>query len=154
MPTATKIIVKRSDFEREVRADESPDLSHLGEYSNEATSPDAIDRKERGDMKRGELRYFNPAMTGEETGNPESPEQDYERMEAYNAGDWRMIGIRATVEIAIPCGSYARTQTLKSPGLWGIESDSDEAELESIFDDECMMLAEMVQALKNIELVD
>ena len=63
----------------EWKHDESPDYSHLGEYSNHE-GPDSIDRKERGDMGRHEYRYFIPGMTAEQTGNPESPEQDYQRM--------------------------------------------------------------------------
>lgn len=106
--------------------DESPDASYLGEYSNEATSPAAIDRKERGDMGRGEFRYFNPAMTGDETGNPDSPEQDYQRMESLNRGDWSFLGCRAVAEVSYPCGNGSRRlQRFTSGGLWGIESDND-----------------------------
>lgn len=100
--------------------DENPDLSHLGNYGN-TPGPGAIDREERGDMGRDEFRYFTPAMTGEQTGNPESPEQDYRRMEAFTRGDWSMHGIRACAEIV----AAGTTQTICSAGLWGIESDSD-----------------------------
>ena len=49
--------------------------------------------------------------------------QDYARMEAYNADEWSFIGIDARAEIVI--GGVC--QTIKSGGLWGIESDSEES---------------------------
>ena len=151
---AQKFTVRRSDFKMERIVDESPDLSNLGEYSNEAKSPAAIDREERGDMGRNEFRYFNPAMTGEETGNPESPEQDYKRAEAYNLGEWWMIGIRASVTIQIPSrqGGWWTMHKISSPGLWGVESDSGEDYFAEVFEQECDVLAEMIEMLANIEL--
>ena len=44
-------------------------------------------------------------------------------MEAYNADEWSFIGIDARAEIVI--GGVC--QTIKSGGLWGIESDSEES---------------------------
>ena len=108
----------------ENKVDESPDLSFLGEYSRRATSPCAIDRVARGDAGRNEFQYFNPEMTGEETGNPESPEQDYQRMESYNRGEWHMVGIIAKAEIRNPATDC--TQVIRSGGLWGVESDGGE----------------------------
>jgi len=100
--------------------DENPDLSHLGKYSD-TPGPYAIDREERGDMRRGEFRYWNPAMTAEETGNPDSVEQDYKRHEAYGDDLWQAMGIRACAEVV----AGDTTQTICSAGLWGIESDSE-----------------------------
>ncbi len=114
-----KATIRRVYVERML--DEYPDLSHLGEYGNSPTSECAIDREARGDAGRNECRWFNPTMTGEQTGNPDSPEQDYQRMEAYNRGDWHMVGIRAVAEVVTASGTI---QTLRSGGLWGIESDS------------------------------
>ncbi len=50
--------------------------------------------------------------------------QDYQRHESYNRGDWCMLGIiaKATVQLT----SKGPVQTLRSGGLWGIESDSEE----------------------------
>src|SRR5688500_10376303 len=57
-----------------------PDLSHFGEYSDVPGDDDkTIDRQERGDQWRNEHRYFIAALSGENTGNPESVEQDYQR---------------------------------------------------------------------------
>lgn len=97
--------------------DENPDLSHLGEYSD-TPGPDAIDRGSSTDR----YRYFNPAMTGDETGYPDSPLQDYERMEAYECGDWYMLGIRVEARIRNP--ETCVVHEISSGGLWGIESDS------------------------------
>ena len=113
----------------EHKPDEDPDTSWLGEYSN-TPKEHAIDRQERGDMGRNEFRYFNPAMSGEQTGNPESPEQDYQRMESLNAGQWCFIGIIAKAELRNPATSV--TQVVRSGGLWGIESDSEKDYLASV----------------------
>lgn len=67
-------------------------------------------------------RFFLPAMTGEETGNPESPRQDFERMQAYNRNELCMFGFRAQARITLPGSDIV--QTIRSGGLWGIESDS------------------------------
>lgn len=139
--------VNRSDFQLEEIPDESPDTSFIGEYANH-WKEGAIDRKERGDMSRNEYRYFIPAMSGEATGNPDSPEQDYERMESLNRGAWCFIGIRASVEVNIPLhGSYAVRQTFHSPGLWGIESDSGKEYLREVFEEESNTLAQMLESL-------
>lgn len=124
--------------------DDSPDLSWIGEYGNAAESPNAIDRKERGDMDRGEYRYFNPSMTGEETGNPDSPEEDYRRMESYNNGDWCMLGIIAKAEILTPSGTR---QTIRSSGLWGVESDSGEDYLKDVGAEQLVELRAELESL-------
>jgi hypothetical protein len=116
-PGAKKRIL-RVTIHRDV--DGSPDLSWLGEYTNRP-SEHSVDRQERGDIGRHEYRYFTPALTGEETGNADSPVQDYERMEAYNRGDWCMVGVWAEAEVQLG-GTIC--QRIRSGGLWGIESDS------------------------------
>ena len=121
----TKKRIVNIEFVRDT--DDCPDLSHLGEYHTESRS-NAIDRQERGDMGRGEYRYFSPAMTGEETGNPESPEQDYQRYEAYNRGEWCMIFCFAKATVSV----NGVLQTITSGGLAGVESDSDESYFKEI----------------------
>ena len=128
--------------EIEIVSDDTPDLSFLGEYSN-SPGDNAIDRQERGDMSRGEFRYCNITMSGEDTGNPESVEQDYQRLESYNRGDWEMVCVRVKAVINTSQSGYGRTHTFRSPGIWGVESDSDKAhfaemaldELDSLRDD-------------------
>lgn len=153
----TPTIVKRSSFKMVTLPDDSPDLSYLGEYSHTPKSAHSIDRfaEGRGGADRHTLRYFTPALTGEETGNPESPEQDFQRMEALCRGEWSMIGIRAEVTIQVPTkqgGSIL--QTLRSPGLWGIESDSDKAHLDEVFSDQCDILAEVIEEWEVVYVDD
>ena len=88
-----------------------PDLSWIGEYSN-TLEKGGIDREERGDMGRHEYRFFNP-----QPGLEEYVEQEYERMQAYNRGEWWMEGCVVTVS----CGGVTA-----SDSLWGIESDREE----------------------------
>ena len=115
-------VIRRVLLCREV--DDSPDTSWIGEYSSEPGPDDrTIDREERGDAERNEYRYFIAAMSGEETGNPKSVEEDYRRMEQLNRGDWCFFGISAEAEIVV----NGVIQTIRSGGLWGIESDSGDA---------------------------
>lgn len=78
-------------------------------------------------------------------------DQDLERLAAYRRGDWYMVGIRAVATIWIERPGYRTNYTIKSPGLWGIESDSGEVYLKSIFDDECATLRADIEAMKNAE---
>lgn len=123
--------------------DQDPDLSWLGEYSDRATSPAAIDREERGDKGRGEFRYFNPAMTGEETGNPESPEQDYQRCEDYNRGGWCMLGIQASATIVV----NGVRQDINSGGLWGVESDGGDTYHREVAHEQLRELASILESM-------
>jgi len=87
----------------------------------------------RGDMGRGEYRYFNPSFNYVDKNGHALPEntpeevrkyvrQDYERMEAGNRGDWCMLGVAAEAEVWNPVSQVV--QRIHSGGLWGIESDS------------------------------
>lgn len=120
--------------------DENPDLSYLGEYSD-TPGKVCIDRQERGDLQRGEYRYFNLGC-----GDAEYIERDYERFESYNNQNWCMLGIFATAVVSYPAGkTNRRIETLSSSGLWGIESDSDE---NYITDMENEQLEDLKQHLK------
>ena len=104
--------------------DTCPDMSYLGEYSDEPGPDDrTIDRKARGHCGRDGYRYFIAEMSGEETGNPDSVEQDYRRAEALNNGEWYSMGIWAQAEVSYADGPHA--ERLRSAGLWGIASDDD-----------------------------
>jgi hypothetical protein len=124
---------------RFVKADDTdPDMSYLGEY---ADSPDAvsIDRKERGHMGRHEFRYFNLGA-----GDPEYIEQDYERYESYNRGNWGMVGVYAEACVSI----RGVIQTIRSGGLWGVESDSDKSYFDSLKVEELAQLREILTAMR------
>lgn len=87
---------------------------------------------ERGDMERGQYRYFNPSFNYvDKNGDAlleNTPDEvrkyvrhDYERMESLNRQNWYFCGIRAHAEVQLT-GDLC--QTITSGGLWGIESDS------------------------------
>jgi len=155
------ITVRRQDFKRVQVQDESPNLSDLGQYAD-TPGEGAIDRQveayARGEqLERGEYRYFNPTLTGEQTGNPDSPREDYQRMEAYERGEWCVWGIRASVTVKIPIGGTSAgghiRHVVESPGLWGIESDSDESCFDEVFGEESDTLARMLREL-GVKVVD
>lgn len=128
------------------KMDDSPDLSFIGEYHGaNKVKPHTIDRKARGDMGRNEYQYFTPTMTAEQTGNPDSPEHDYQRMEAYNRGDWGMIGIWA--EADVQTHNHGVIQKIRSGGLWGIESDSGAEYLKEVEREQLNELSSELQAL-------
>ncbi len=134
--------VNRADFYRDVENDSEPDLSYLGEYSDRPETVH-IDRAERGGRGRNEYRYFNLGC-----GDANYIESDYARYEKYNRGDWHMMGIRAAIDLEIPTGRGGTiSQTITSPGVWGIESDSDASFLDEVFQDECRQLEDMLQAM-------
>lgn len=147
---AAKLSVSRASFVRDIMPDDDPDLSHLGEYSNQPTDKaHTVDRKVKGDWHEGsrEYRYFIVANSASETGNRLSVSQDYKRMEDYNKGYWAMTGIRATVRLDVPSERGTVLQTIKSPGLWGVESDAGEEYIESVYQEECNILTSMLESL-------
>ncbi len=133
--------IMKITFKRE--ADDCPDLSYLGEYQSSPGDPDkTIDRKERGEMGRNEHRYFVAAMSGEETGNPESVEQDYKRSEDYGNG-WYQMYLRFEALVSI----NGIMQTVTSGGIGGVESDSDESHFDEIREEEKDELAGVLQSM-------
>jgi len=145
--------------------DDDPDLSWLGKFSNE-WSQGAIDRKRFGDWDPSEMRYFIPCnhwphnpknwahVSAEDLKNVIAKHrtlkkadwtyalEDMRRLESF--GDrWVTIGIYAKARIVI--GNVL--QTIRSGGLWGIESDSDESYIESI---EVEELADLITILAEL----
>lgn len=123
-----------------VTPEESPDLSFLGEYSDQP-GEQTIDRQERGEMKWGELRYWNPGRTGDGEAGIVA---DYQRHEAYNCGEWGMTGIGATAEILLPFGADFVCQQIRSGGLWGVESDAPAAYAKEIAEEELSALGDLL----------
>ncbi len=73
-------------------------------------------------------------------------DEDYERLESY--GDkWWMEGVRAAAEIYIPAGDSFIIQLIQTPGVWGIESDSEEVYFKEVFSDEVTVLRGMLEKL-------
>ena len=73
--------------------------------------------------------------------------EDGKRLQAYYQGDWHMIGVQAKAYFLIPLDGHHVVQTLSSPGLWGIESDSDEDYLDDVYAAECAQLSSMLATL-------
>jgi hypothetical protein len=138
----------------EKRVDEDPDLSCIGEWTDDLKPgvivrdlgefyerlPAPMDRDVDGKFYRKgapevpargrEYRGFIPYAGGEKVGTPEFYKyglQDWKRMEDLNQGDWCMLGIIAKAEVQSRAGeAWAPIQTLRSGGLWGVESDAGE----------------------------
>lgn len=135
-------------WDDEERADHDQNLQRiLWLAAGDITEQEGCDCGERGDIERGELRYFNGNV---ENYAGESPEdirkyvrQDYERMERLNRGDWAYIGIRAHAEIIVD----GVLQDISSGGLWGVESDSDRAYLAEIDGEQLAELRDQLRAL-------
>lgn len=78
--------------------------------------------------------------------------QDAQRIQAYNRGHWGMVGIRAKAEIMVPSGingGYITIVTIKSPGLWGIESDSDESYFAEEYRNQVDELKTIIEAIRG-----
>lgn len=132
--------------------EEQPDLTYLGEYSNDPADV-CIDRKERGDWRPGQYRYFNAGCS-----DPDYIEQDYKRMKAYLNQQWYSMGILAEAvvsylpESSSPAG-HRRSETFTSGGLWGIESDSGAALIEEVENEELCDLRQHLEQF-SIKLAD
>lgn len=125
----------------EIISDEYPDLSHLGHY-HRSWKHGCIDT---GVIHANKLRYFSPGNSAEETGNPDSPTQDLERMEDYNDGQWSMVGIKASAIVKLTDSDL--TQSISSGGLWGIESDSDKLYFWEVGQEELAQLRTELEAV-------
>ena len=70
-----------------------------------------------------------------------------DRLAEYRRGGFDYIGVRAAVELPIPFGKDRILTRIESPGLWGIESDSGEEYLDSVFQEESAILTDMLAEL-------
>ena len=90
-----------------------------------------------------------------ETIPDDSPDTSYleqdgfeDRMRAYRRGDFGFIGVRAAIDLDIPTKQGGIIgQRITTPGLWGIEDDSDEDYLREVYEEECAQLVEMLETL-------
>jgi hypothetical protein len=100
-----------------------------------------------GDRERNELRYFNPCHQNyTELEHSEIVKyclQDYARMQSLNRGDWCFIGVRAEAAIVVD----GVVQNISSGGLWGVESDSDQAYFTEIESEQLSELREQLYTL-------
>jgi hypothetical protein len=107
---------------------------------------------DRVTVERGRtFRYFNSGSVDKsntDEDNRKYAKQDYERMTDLERGCWGFIGVRAEAEIAIPNGNDSATmQTIRSGGLWGIESDSGDDYFAEVGNDELADLKTQLHAL-------
>lgn len=86
--------------------------------------------------------------------NDDSPDTSYleqegfeDRRAEYEAGAFGFFGIRAAVVIPVPYGADHIDATIRSPGLWGIESDCGDDYIREVFEEQCAVLAEMLEGL-------
>jgi hypothetical protein len=142
-PRVRKITIKR-EF------DEDPDTSHLGEYTDELAewnivcSERAYVRNLPEDFecppKGREYRAFKPYAGGEKPGSKAYQKyglQDFDRMQALVNGHWYYFGVYAVAEVRMPSGIL---QTIRSGGLWGIESDAGREVVDSTIKEELAVL--------------
>jgi len=141
--------MKLLEIRIEIKEDEYPDLSFLGEFGSRWQKY-AIDRKLKGTWNRGEYEYFYPAnqpepeMTSREKHIAwDECEQDFWRMEKYSRGDWTMLLIRAVAIVKI----NDVIQKITSGGIGGVESDSGDDYINYMKQSE---LSELKSILKEI----
>ena len=122
--------------------DEFSDASYIGEYTDnyDPTSFVAVG-EHAGELaghvpddelpeKCREYRYFKPVAGDEKPATDKRTRyykyglQDFKQMDGLNRGDWCFLGCIAKAVIKTDAG---RIETLTSGGLWGIESEMDEA---------------------------
>ena len=143
-PTVKEIKIKST-------LDESPDLSYLGEFSNDKGKY-AIQHN----GERGTYTFFNAANVE----NMKQAYANYGRIMKYENGDICDNGIIADCEILIPQGNNNfLTQKITSGGLWGISSDNDKAYIESIKKEQLNELKEIlkllnVEGIESVKIID
>lgn len=153
----------------EWKQDESPDLSFIGEYTNESdpyyivavgehAGEFVVDLPEEAEMPPhgNNYRYFKPYAGGEKLGSAEYRsygKQDYKRMADYNRDDWFMQGCVAKATVSYPIGQGSRRlEWFTSSGLWGIESDSEKDYLKETEDEQLEDLADHLSKLGVIKV--
>ena len=64
-----------------------------------------------------------------------------DRLAAHKSGEFHFVGIHVEAEVLIA----STVQVLTSPGIWGVESDTDEAGFEQIAGDEWLALRDVLK---------
>ena len=88
-------------------------------------------------------------QTPAELGSMEAAVAFRRRLKAYQAGKFHFVGVyaEARVRFETPQGGWTQGSYVRTPGLWGIESDSDESYFAEVGEDEQYELNEMLEAL-------
>ena len=107
-------------FERVKVTDTNPDLSYLRQFHDDV----AIDL-------RKEYRA-----------------RDIARLAAFERGEWEMLGLMVKCTIHVPMGGNSfQVFTMKSAGLWGVESDSQSSYFAEVWDEEENSLREALRVM-------
>ena len=86
--------------------------------------------------------------TPEASGDPDYADEEAERHAAWRRDEWHFHGVRAKASIFVPIGSDSfACYELTSPGIWGVESDSDAAYIAEIYADEKTQLRDALKAI-------
>lgn len=131
--------------------DYDADLSYLGTFDNEQKSEYAINHEP--DNSRV-FNWFNPQETTGDTPRNlrKYAKQNYERIMQYERGNWSMYGIKAEAKIATDAGYESwLLNEITSGGLWGLESDMDDASFKQVEDEQ---LDELKDVLRQIGFTD
>jgi hypothetical protein len=83
---------------------------------------------------------------------PDTTFLEEDQLAAYARDEFSFVGVCAAVDLPIPYGSDTIHTRIRSPGLWGVTSDTDEDYLESIFREEADTLAALLNG-QTIEVV-
>lgn len=70
-----------------------------------------------------------------------------DRLAEYRSGAFGFLGVQAVCELYIPQGTCYIVNELRSPGLWGIETDSDDSYLAEVGAEEVTQLRDMLAEL-------
>lgn len=76
--------------------------------------------------------------------------QDRKRVETFYDDEWHYNVIKARVTIVVTRGGFTTGYTMESAGLGFIESDSDDAYIKSVYDDECESLRADLQLIQQM----
>ena len=126
--------------------DYEADLSYIGTFDSEPKSDLAIEHEPENNRS---FNWFNPQPGTCE--NKKQAQAEYERMLAYDRGDWLMISVRAEAEILTSKerNSYSTINHVSSGGLWGIEYEYGEPN-EHVAEIEKEQLDELADVLHDL----
>jgi hypothetical protein len=124
--------------------DEFADLSYIGTFDDKPKDEFAINHKERNGG-RNSYEWFNPQPGTCET--QEHAEQAYNRLIEFESGYCSTVGIRAIAHVRTSNDGISwQGHEIQSPGLWGIESDSDKTYLDDI---KCEQFRDLADSLRE-----
>lgn len=90
-----------------------------------------------------DLSYLDPDAT------PEYAEENQARLDAYNRGDWCMVGVCVDIQIQTR-KNWVDPPVVGRASLWGIESDSDDTDFAEVESDLIREAEEDVDCLREV----